>query len=281
LGTLAFIKIGALHFDGVDEIVAELRALGGSGDKMIMAAALSYDGLLQAHRDDASKARELLWESVRLFEAAGRIDATPTVYNAIGWTSLRLGDAATARIAIRKGLEIRLRHREIADLNSSLDSAAELAFLDGAGERAMRLKGAADALRERLGSAPPSLALQSRARWVERAERRLGPRAHAAWQEGRALTLDEAAQYALASPDQPAPRVAAHGDAALSSRELEIAGLVAGGLTNAEIAARLKVSHRTVDAHVDHIRTKLGARSRVEVATWVTARSTPQPTSPS
>jgi DNA-binding CsgD family transcriptional regulator len=43
-------------------------------------------------------------------------------------------------------------------------------------------------------------------------------------------------------------------------------------LTNDEIASRLRLSRRTVEAHLDHIRTKLGVRSRVEVATWVTAK---------
>jgi non-specific serine/threonine protein kinase len=278
LGTLAFIKIGALSFEGIDKVVHELRSLADQGkDLATMAAALYYEALLEAHGDDAARARELASESARLFEAAGKPEAAPQVYNVVGWMSLRLRDAESARAPIRRALEIRLQYHEIADLNSSFDAAAELAFLDGAAERAMRLKGAADALRDRLGSAPPSLALQSRARWVKEAEKLLGIRAHTAWREGRALTLDEAARYALASPAAPAPRAASHGSIALSSRELEIARFVAEGLTNAEIAGRLKLSRRTVDAHLEHIRTKLGARSRVEVATWVTAMSSPAP----
>jgi DNA-binding CsgD family transcriptional regulator len=45
-------------------------------------------------------------------------------------------------------------------------------------------------------------------------------------------------------------------------------------LTNGEIAGRLRLSRRTVEAHLDHIRTKLGVRSRVGVAMWVVAEST-------
>lgn len=54
----------------------------------------------------------------------------------------------------------------------------------------------------------------------------------------------------------------------LSRREREIAGHVAAGLTNREIAERLVLSERTVETHVQHILTKLGFRSRTQVAAW-------------
>ena len=54
----------------------------------------------------------------------------------------------------------------------------------------------------------------------------------------------------------------------LSRRERELAALVAHGMQNREIAARLDLSVRTVDAHVEHIRRKLGAHSRAEIAAW-------------
>ena len=162
---------------------------------------------------------------------------------------------------------------------SSLDAAAELAFKEGRPERALRLTGAADNLRDSFGSTPPSLAAASRARWLPRAERQLGPSGRSARLEGRRLSFEEAVQYALAPPGQPPPRSSLYGAEALSARQMEVADLVARGLSNDEIASRLKVSRRTVEAHLEHIRAKLGARSRVEVATWVTARSTPQPPS--
>jgi non-specific serine/threonine protein kinase len=56
--------------------------------------------------------------------------------------------------------------------------------------------------------------------------------------------------------------------APLTSREREIAALVAEGLSNREIAARLGISKRTVDAHIEHIFGKLGVSSRVQLATW-------------
>ncbi len=52
---------------------------------------------------------------------------------------------------------------------------------------------------------------------------------------------------------------------ALTPTELEVASLVAEGLPNTDIAARLFLSRRTVETHVSHILTRLGARSRVEI----------------
>src|SRR3989442_1670311 len=55
----------------------------------------------------------------------------------------------------------------------------------------------------------------------------------------------------------------------LSPRELEVAGMVAQGLTNREIAARLFISERTVDGHLEHLREKLGVNTRSQVTAWV------------
>lgn len=59
----------------------------------------------------------------------------------------------------------------------------------------------------------------------------------------------------------------------LSRREDEVAGLVAAGLTNRQIAERLFLSDRTVEAHVRSIFNKLGVESRASIASWHTARS--------
>jgi pimeloyl-ACP methyl ester carboxylesterase/DNA-binding CsgD family transcriptional regulator len=56
----------------------------------------------------------------------------------------------------------------------------------------------------------------------------------------------------------------------LTRRELEVARLVADGLTNQAIARRLSVAPRTAEAHVENIRRKLEVRSRAQIAAWVT-----------
>ncbi|MCX5041899.1 LuxR C-terminal-related transcriptional regulator [Aldersonia sp. NBC_00410] len=54
----------------------------------------------------------------------------------------------------------------------------------------------------------------------------------------------------------------------LSARETEVAGLVAEGLANREIATRLVLSERTVETHVRSILAKLGCANRTEIAAW-------------
>jgi DNA-binding NarL/FixJ family response regulator len=61
----------------------------------------------------------------------------------------------------------------------------------------------------------------------------------------------------------------AHAGPRLTPREREVAALVAQGCSNREIAERLVVGMRTVETHLEHIFTKLGVRSRSEVAVWV------------
>jgi DNA-binding CsgD family transcriptional regulator/tetratricopeptide (TPR) repeat protein len=56
--------------------------------------------------------------------------------------------------------------------------------------------------------------------------------------------------------------------AVLTGREREVAALIARGLTNREIAAELTIALRTADAHVEHIRNKLGMQTRAQVAVW-------------
>ncbi|MEU2014165.1 helix-turn-helix transcriptional regulator, partial [Nocardia sp. NPDC019302] len=59
-----------------------------------------------------------------------------------------------------------------------------------------------------------------------------------------------------------------------TKREREVAELVAEGLTNREIAARLVISPRTAQGHVEHVLTKLGFTSRTQVAAWIAASHT-------
>jgi non-specific serine/threonine protein kinase len=51
-----------------------------------------------------------------------------------------------------------------------------------------------------------------------------------------------------------------------------VATLIAEGLTNSEIAKRLRIADRTADAHVEHIRNKLGLHTRSQIAVWAHER---------
>ena len=57
----------------------------------------------------------------------------------------------------------------------------------------------------------------------------------------------------------------------MTRREHQVAGLIAEGLTNRQIAARLFIAERTVDTHVGRILAKLGCTSRAQAAAIVTA----------
>jgi predicted ATPase/DNA-binding NarL/FixJ family response regulator len=59
----------------------------------------------------------------------------------------------------------------------------------------------------------------------------------------------------------------------LSTREMEVAQLVARGMTNREIAAQLVLSSRTIDSHVQHILIKLGFKTRSQIAGWFASRN--------
>ena len=95
----------------------------------------------------------------------------------------------------------------------------------------------------------------------------LGPdRARAAEERGAAMSWATAAEYALLLAEHPGPRQpAAPGVSNLSVRERELVRLVAQGRTDAQIAAELYISVRTVRSHLDRIRDKTGARRRADL----------------
>jgi DNA-binding CsgD family transcriptional regulator len=86
----------------------------------------------------------------------------------------------------------------------------------------------------------------------------------AAWAEGSALSIQEAIAYAQRGRGER--KRASSGWASLTRAELDVVRLVSEGLGNKEVAARLFVSPRTVQAHLTHIYTKLGLTSRVQLA---------------
>lgn len=89
----------------------------------------------------------------------------------------------------------------------------------------------------------------------------------AARRKGRSLGFDAAIAYALREELPEAPP--SHASATPTRREQEVAELVAEGMTNKEIAARLVISPRTAQGHVEHLLTKLGFTSRAQIAAWV------------
>jgi DNA-binding CsgD family transcriptional regulator len=86
----------------------------------------------------------------------------------------------------------------------------------------------------------------------------------AAWAEGAALSLEEAIAYAQRGHGER--KRPSTGWESLTPTELDVVKLVSGGLGNKDIAARLFISHRTVQTHLTHVYAKLGITSRVQLA---------------
>lgn len=143
--------------------------------------------------------------------------------------------------------------------------------------RAGVLFGAANALWRAIGASPAFYRplADEHAAHLAQTRQALGEQAYeAAFKRGGALSTNLAVDYALeesASLELPEPETA---PTPLTRREQEIAGLVTEGMTNRDIAVRLVISPRTVEAHVEHILVKLGFTSRTQIASWMAGQRT-------
>jgi non-specific serine/threonine protein kinase len=195
----------------------------------------------------------------------------------------RPGREHASTMALGRALTAKHELGDVVGTAYAVEALAWLAARREQYERTAWLLGAADQLWDRIGRRLSGVALmeESRQRAVKAARKALGERRFtAAYAHGSALDLDSVVRDAVieagaaagqrggASADfdggavDPGPVAAA---AVLTKREREIAELVASGLSNREIAARLFISKRTVDAHVEHIFSKLEISSRVQL----------------
>lgn len=184
----------------------------------------------------------------------------------LGLAALIDGRAADAEHLLRAGLRTKLRLFNTPGIHYALEFLAWAAATEGDATRAARLMGASEALFAPVGQhllGFPRL-LEWHETYREQARHRLGAAFEVEWERGRRLSPQAAAEYAL-SPSGEAP-LDETTTLPLTRRELEIARLVAQGMTNREIAVELVIAHRTVDSHVEHILGKLGFSSRKKIA---------------
>jgi non-specific serine/threonine protein kinase len=168
----------------------------------------------------------------------------------------------------REALELGRENPGIRVVADVIEAVGIVAIATGEAGRGARLLGAAEALRERIGLryrlAMTEAALEAA---VAAARVALGePAFAAAWAAGRALRPAQAIEAALDPGVPPADPSAAVLPATLTAREREVLGLLAGGMTNPEIADALSISARTAENHVAHILAKLGVRTRTAAA---------------
>ena len=176
---------------------------------------------------------------------------------------LRAGRTGDAAAHLREGLRLAVRTGSWLQLRFGLFQCGDLCAATGRAAEALTLWAAADRHEGLIDS--PWFVLRREER-LRQARQALGPgRARAAEDRGAAMSLATAAEYALMLTDPVPPQPAAPGPGTLSARERELVTLVARGRTNAQIAAQLYISVRTVGSHLDRIRDKTGCRRRADL----------------
>ena len=224
--------------------------------------ALSHFQLGQAYfrRGELSQARAHLEESIEMFRRLDDKFWFDACLVFLGYTDCEEGDYAAARSRFLQMNETLPLIEFPWGATYTLEGFARLAAAQGQAARALRLAGATDALRQTYGVAIGPIGEAAFERSIEPAWRALDEdNGKAAWEEGRAMTLDEALAFVLeepeTKPDQPSGTV-------LSAREVEVLSFVAGGLTDVQIADRLYLSPRTVGHHLRSVYRKLGVNGR-------------------
>jgi DNA-binding CsgD family transcriptional regulator len=142
----------------------------------------------------------------------------------------------------------------------------ELCAATGRAAEALTLWTAWAAVGQHQGITEPPWFETRREEQQRQARQALGPAlTRAAEDRGASMSLATAAEYALMVTDPGPPQPTAPGPGELSARERELVRLVAHGRTNAQIAAELHISVRTVSSHLDRIRDKTGCRRRADL----------------
>jgi DNA-binding CsgD family transcriptional regulator len=183
----------------------------------------------------------------------------------IVYLELRAGRTGDAAAHLREALRLAVRTGNWLELQFGLFQCGDLCAATGRGAEAVTLWAAYAAVDQREGPTYPPWLETRREKQLRQARQALGPgQARAAEDRGAALSLATSAEYALMLTDPGSPR-SAPGPGSLSARERELVTLVAQGRTNAQIAAQLNISVRTVGSHLDRIRDKTGCRRRVDL----------------
>jgi non-specific serine/threonine protein kinase len=180
------------------------------------------------------------------------------------------GDYRQAAVMLTEALTLHWDDGDRGRTARCLNGLGIIAALAGRSERAARLCGAAEALRETIGAPVPRFRGQhERAMGLARAA--LGEQAFAAaWAAGRQLSPQDAVNEARSelADTAPADTSGATLPCGITPRELEVLRLLRAGLTNREIGARLFISPRTAQTHVQHVYAKLGVDSRAAAAAY-------------
>jgi DNA-binding CsgD family transcriptional regulator len=248
----------------------ELGDLQGVADSLILLAGVRF--FLQ-DPSGADAAQEVL----ELCEQHGTEWTKTYALWAVALHHWLAGDSQAGLTAARDAMRMERTARDWTGVAYLLEVLAWCAGALGEAERCAKLLGGAVTTWRLSGAraddAPPYHAIDELV--AQQGIAAIGREAfEAARAAGMSLTVEELFDLALdEETERGVPEVqGGREEDPLTPREREIAGLVAEGLTNRQIAARLTISPRTAEGHVERILSKLGFTSRTQIVAWMTGR---------
>ena len=229
--------------------------------------ALAALGLLEMEAERFDSAIELVEAGLSIQMDAGELWPQGQCHTYLGMIIERSsGDADQASDQYRRAVDILRRFDDPTLLSIALALQGGI-VAERAPRKGIRIIAAAIAQCSRSGSRIPPIFRVRVDQAIDAAREAVGEAFDTVWQSAQRLDLDDAIQLAFGPPKGALPA-----RSGLSSREAEIAELVAEGLTNQEIAAQLYLSVRTVESHVRNVLAKLGQQNRTQLARWVVER---------
>ena len=179
------------------------------------------------------------------------------------------GDRASAANSCHEALAGQLEAGDRLGLTETLETLGGLLTEEGRAGRGLPLLAAAATARDGLGFPWRPMEADRIAGWAAAGREHPGEQAQPAWERGTGLSIEEAA--VMARRGRGPRRRPAFGWPSLTPAERNVADLVAGGLSNPEIAVRLGIRAGTVKDHVSSALRKLGVRTRAELAAAVSS----------
>jgi len=266
-----FAGDAAMARSPLDECLVISRELGYKGG---IASALSFLGRVILHQGDGAGARLLIEESLAIRrELEDRPGIADSLFHLAEVTSYQ-GDYTQAQFLYRESLAIAEGLDDKWLIAACLQGLIGVALARGQPAWAARLWGTAEGIRESLGVPIPFVERATYEQIVNSLYTQLGKTAFmAAWKEGRMMTPGQvlAAQGPVNPPTEPAQRAEKAGTAAtpisplsakLTVREVEVLRMLAMGLTDTQVAEKLVISRRTVNAHLTSIYSKINVSTR-------------------
>ena len=260
----------AAWYDGdLDDAVQLARQAGQIPDIPGTAARLCGYLLAGALADagDLAAAEQACAATLAQARDAGDLYSLGELLTIMADLDLRAGRAGDAAAHLREAAQIALPVGLWLTILNVLDRCGYLCAATGRSANAVTVWTVCDGLQQQGGFATSDADMRRREGALRQARLALGPeQARAAGQRGTAMSMTAAVEYVLmlTAPQSLQP-LAPTGPGSLSARERELVTLVAQGRTDAQIAAQLYISIRTVRSHLDRIRDKTGARRRADL----------------